>query len=114
VSLPTTLYRYARPASFSPPAPFQKPAGNGRRKRLILRHRNRPVLPLQKQVLLGGGKAPAISQRPKCWRQRLVKTGGRLVKHARHYWLMLAEGHLTRTRFAAMLRRIALLPIPAN
>ena len=61
MSLPTTLYGYARPASFSPPAPFQKPAGNGRRKRLILRHRNRPVLPLQKQVLLGGGKAPAIS-----------------------------------------------------
>ena len=23
--------------------------------------------------------------------QRLVKTGGRLVKHARYYWLMLAE-----------------------
>ena len=42
--------------------------------------------------------------------QRLVKTGGRLVKHARHYWLMLAEGDLTRTRFAAMLRRIALFP----
>ena len=46
--------------------------------------------------------------------QRLVKTGGRLVKHARYYWLMLAEGHLTQTRFAAMLRRIALLPLPAN
>jgi hypothetical protein len=46
--------------------------------------------------------------------QRLVKTGGRLVKHARYYWLMLAEGHLTRTRFAAMMRRIALLPLPAN
>ncbi|MBI3693739.1 MAG: transposase, partial [Acidobacteria bacterium] len=29
------------------------------------------------------------------WR-RLVKTGGRLVKHARYYWLLLAEGHLTR------------------
>ncbi len=28
--------------------------------------------------------------------------------------LMLAEGHLTRTRFAAMLRNIALLPLPAN
>ena len=28
--------------------------------------------------------------------QRLVKTGGRLVKHARYYWLLLAEGHLTR------------------
>ena len=25
--------------------------------------------------------------------QRLVKTGGRLVKHARYYWLRLAEGH---------------------
>jgi hypothetical protein len=34
--------------------------------------------------------------------------------HARHYWLMLAEGHLTRTRLAAMMRRIALLPLPAN
>ena len=28
--------------------------------------------------------------------QRLVKTGGRLVKHARYYWLMLAESHLTQ------------------
>jgi hypothetical protein len=46
--------------------------------------------------------------------QRLVKTGGRLVNHARHYWLMPAAGHLTRTRFAAMLRRIAMLPLPAN
>ena len=26
--------------------------------------------------------------------QRLVKTGGRLVKHARYYWLLLAESHL--------------------
>ena len=24
--------------------------------------------------------------------QRLVKTGGRLVKHARYWWLLLAEG----------------------
>jgi len=28
--------------------------------------------------------------------------------------MMLAEGHLTRVRFSAMLRRIALLPLPAN
>jgi hypothetical protein len=28
--------------------------------------------------------------------QRLVKTGGRLVKHARDSWLLLAESHLTR------------------
>ena len=46
--------------------------------------------------------------------QRLVKTGGRLVKHARYYWLLLAEGHLTRGRFVAMLRRIAMLPLPAS
>ena len=43
--------------------------------------------------------------------QRLVKTGGRLVKHARYYWLLLAEGHLTRRVFEAMLRRIWALPV---
>jgi len=31
--------------------------------------------------------------------QRLVKTGGRLVKHASYYWLLLAEGHLHRRLF---------------
>jgi hypothetical protein len=46
--------------------------------------------------------------------KRLIKTGGRLVKHARYRWLLLAEGHLTRGRFASMLRRITLLPLPAN
>jgi hypothetical protein len=44
--------------------------------------------------------------------QRLVKTGGRLVKHARYCRLLLAEGHLTRQRFGSMLRRIAALPQP--
>ena len=43
--------------------------------------------------------------------QRLVKTGGRLVKHARYYWLLLAEGGLTRRLFGAMVRRIAALPV---
>ena len=46
--------------------------------------------------------------------QRLVKTGGRLVKHARYYWLLLAESHLTRRLFGGMLRRIAALPSPAG
>ncbi len=46
--------------------------------------------------------------------QRLVKTGGRLVKHARYYWLLLAEGHLTRRLVGAMLRRIELLTLPAG
>jgi hypothetical protein len=44
--------------------------------------------------------------------QRLMKTGGRLVKHARYYWLLVAESHLTRRLFASMLRRIELLPLP--
>lgn len=43
--------------------------------------------------------------------QRLVKTGGRLVKHARYYWLMLAEGHLSRRLFGSMVRRIEALPV---
>ena len=47
------------------------------------------------------------------WR-RLVKTGGRLIKHARYYWLLLAESHLTRRLFAGMLRKIAALPSPAG
>jgi hypothetical protein len=46
--------------------------------------------------------------------QRIVKTGGRLVKHARYYWLLLAERHLTRRRFGAMLGRIALLAAPTG
>jgi hypothetical protein len=28
--------------------------------------------------------------------QRLVKTGGQLVKHARYYWLLLAEKRTPR------------------
>ena len=46
--------------------------------------------------------------------QRLVKTGGRLVKHARYYWLLLAESHLTRRLFESRVRRIELLPWPAG
>jgi Transposase DDE domain group 1 len=46
--------------------------------------------------------------------QRLVKTGGRLVKHARYYWLMLAESHLTRRLFASMVRRIDGLALGAG
>ena len=46
--------------------------------------------------------------------QRLVKTGGRLVKHARYYWLILAESHLTRRLFGGMLRRMEALPVPAG
>ena len=58
----------------------------------------------------------ALPQRIENWsltslQQRLVKTGGRLVKHARYYWLILAESHLTRRLFGSMVRRIATLPL---
>ena len=46
--------------------------------------------------------------------QRLVKTGGRLIKHARYYWLLLAESGLTRRLLGAMVRRIAALPVAAG
>ena len=46
--------------------------------------------------------------------QRLVKTGGRLIKQARYYWLLLAESHLTRRLFGSMLASIAALPFPAG
>lgn len=46
--------------------------------------------------------------------QRLVRTGGRLTKHARYYGLLLAESHLTRRPFGATVRRIAAFPLPSG
>jgi hypothetical protein len=46
--------------------------------------------------------------------KNLLKTGVRLVKHARYYWLLLAESHLTRRLFGIMLRRMEALPLPAG
>ena len=42
---------------------------------------------------------------------RTLKTGGRLVKHGRYFWLMLAESHLTRWLFGGMVRRIGALAV---
>lgn len=61
----------------------------------------------------------ALPQRIGNWsltslQQRLLKTGGRLVKHARYYWLLLAESHPTRRVFGAMLGRIEGLPLPSG
>ena len=38
--------------------------------------------------------------------QRLFKTGGRLIRHARYFILQVAESHLTRTLFRQILGRI--------
>ena len=43
--------------------------------------------------------------------QRLVKTGGRSIKHARYYWLLLAGSHLTRWLHAEMLGKSRALPV---
>jgi hypothetical protein len=60
-----------------------------------------------------------LSKRIETWsltslQQRLVKTGGRLVKHACFYWLLLAESHLARRLFGSVLRRILALPLPTG
>ena len=60
-----------------------------------------------------------LSPRIKRWsltslQQRLVKTGGRLVKHARYSWLVLADGHLNRRLFGDMLQRIWALLVPGG
>jgi hypothetical protein len=46
--------------------------------------------------------------------QQLVKTGGRLLKHARYYWLLLAESRLTQRLFGAMVQRMPALTIPSG
>jgi hypothetical protein len=61
----------------------------------------------------------AVPKRIENWsltslQQRLLNTGGRLVKHARYYWLLLGESHLTRRLFGSMVRRIAMLSVPAG
>jgi hypothetical protein len=65
------------------------------------------------------GRRLGLPKRIKTWslrslQQRLMKTGGRLVKHARNYWLLLAEGHLNRKLFGEMLNRLAVRPAPGG
>jgi hypothetical protein len=43
-----------------------------------------------------------------------MKTGARLVKHARYYWLLLPDGHLTRRLLGAIVQRLAALSVPAG
>jgi hypothetical protein len=92
----------------------------------------RPEANLDSSALGGAARVPgnrfaedfpwrrlALPKRIENWsltslQQRLVKTGGRLVKHARYYWLLLAESHLTRRLFGNMVRRIAVLSLPAG
>ena len=45
---------------------------------------------------------------------RWMKTGGRSVKHAGCYWLLLAEGHPNRTPFGELLNRLEALLAPGG
>jgi hypothetical protein len=54
----------------------------------------------------------ALPKRVDAWsltslQQRLMRTGGRLVKRVRYYWLLLAEGRLTGRLFGAIVQRLA-------
>ena len=44
--------------------------------------------------------------------QRLFKTGGRLIRHARYFVLQLVESHLTQRLFRQIVRRIERLAWP--
>jgi hypothetical protein len=46
--------------------------------------------------------------------QRLVKAGGRLIKHARDSWLLLAESHLTRRLFGTWCGGLRLCRCPPD
>ena len=60
-----------------------------------------------------------LPNRIKSWtltslQQRLMKTGGRLLKHARYYWLLLAEAYPNRRLFGDTLHKIWALPLPSG
>jgi len=79
----------------------------------------RPSASATANPALNVSPAAVVSLRVGTWsltslQQRLVKTGGRLVKHARYYWLLLAESHLTRRLFGTMVRKMAALPVRAG
>ena len=47
-------------------------------------------------------------------RLRPPNTNSITARTTRYYWLLLAEGHLSRRLFGSMLRRIAALPLPGG
>ena len=74
------------------------------------------VLPYNLGNLWGQSGLP---RRIKSWsptslQQRLIKTARRLVKHARYYWLLLAEGHVNRRLFGDMLHSFWAMPLPSG
>ena len=59
--------------------------------------------PAQKPILIGvlaPGSPPLVHS------EAFFKTGGRLIRHARHFTLQLAESYLTGALFQQILQRI--------
>jgi hypothetical protein len=112
------LVRFYRSAEF--PSVLARPSENEIAKRRSTRFRSNEVRLWLSVIAYNLGnlwRRLALPRRIGNWsltslQQRLVKTGGRLVRHARYYWLLLAEGHLSRRLFGSMLRMIAALPLP--
>jgi hypothetical protein len=60
-----------------------------------------------------------LPSRIKSWsltrlQHRPMKVGGRFVKHARHYWILLSERYLNPKLFGEMPARLAALPSPGG
>jgi hypothetical protein len=58
---------------------------------------------LQVSVLAGTATGGKLPNGIKCWsltslQQRLMKTGGRLIKHARYHWLLGSAGKSAAAR----------------
>lgn len=64
-------------------------------------------------------RRPVLPKRTNSWsftsvQQRIAKTRGRLLEHARDYWLLLAENQLSRAPFPLVPRRIWAPRVAAN
>jgi uncharacterized protein with GYD domain len=57
-------------------------------------------------IVLGHFTDQGIRAVRDCLQQRLFKTGGRLIRHARYFTLQLAESYLTRPLFRQIVARI--------
>ncbi len=102
--------RYGSPAA----APAGRRLGRSPGQQPLAPHRVEDLQQQGPQQPLRSNRRPPHLRVLTSLQQRLVKTGGRLVKHARPYWLMLAESHLTRRLFASMMGRIDGLPLPSG
>ena len=66
----------------------------------------RVIVLLLGQPTPGAGSAANMRRASIVYWMTFLKTGGRLIRHARHFTLQLAESYLTGALFRQILRRI--------